>query len=277
MRKELEGARQLVSRLSRREWAFEVLLADLSSRFANLPCDEVESEIEIALRQLIALLGFDRSSFAELDSDGSLNVLCSVAVNGFEPFPLGPAPSFFNWYVREARRGKIIVIKSVEDLPPEATATAEYFRNSGLRSHLGIPIRVGGRIIAGIGFASFTKKQAWVDSLIIRLKLLGEVFALALARKRTEEQLAAALDEIKLREHQNPHLPSEADLRSKFSVTAAEAFIALGIARGETLFSLAEARGITVATARTQLKSVFSKLGAHRQSQLVALLSRKLF
>jgi GAF domain-containing protein len=266
-----------VNRLSRREQAFEVLLAELSSKFANLPNDEVESEIEIALRQLISFLGFDRSSFAEFDTDGTLNVLCSVAVSGVEPFPLGPAPSFFNWYVREARTAKIIVIKSVEDLPPEATATAEYFRHSGLRSHLGIPIRVGGRVIAGIGFASFTKRQAWIDSLIIRLKLLGEVFALALARKRTEEQLAAALEEIKRREHQGPNLASEAVLCSKFSLTAAEAFLALGIASGETLFSLAAARGITIATARTQLKSVFSKLGAHRQSQLVALLSRKLF
>ena len=140
-------------RLSQRQRAFEVLLADLSSRFANVPNDAVESQIEIALRQLIAFFGFDRSSFAEFDAEGRLNVLCSVAVKGVEPFPLGPTPSFLNWYVREARSGKMIVLRSVEDLPPEATATSEYLRQSGLRSHLGIPIRVGGRIIAGIGFA----------------------------------------------------------------------------------------------------------------------------
>ena len=169
------------------------------------------------------------------------------------------------------------MLRSVEDLPPEATGAAEYFRQSGLRSHLGIPIRVGGHIIAGIGFASFTKRQAWVDSLITRLKLLGEVFALALARKRAEENLAAALAEIERLEQENPHLPAEGALRSNFSLTAAEAYIALGIARGETLASIAAVRGIAVATARTQLKSVFSKLGAHRQSQLVGLLSRKLF
>ena len=156
----------MANRLSQRQQAFEVLLADLSSRFANVPNDAVESQIEIALRQLIAFLGFDRSSFAEFDAEGRLNVLCSIAVKGVEPFPLGPAPSFLNWYVREARSGKIIVMRSVEDLPPEATPTAEYFRKSGLRSHLGIPIRVGGRIIAGIGFASFTKRHAWVKSLI---------------------------------------------------------------------------------------------------------------
>ena len=267
----------MATRSSRRQLAFEVLLADLSARFANIPSNEVEREIEVALRQLITFFGFDRSSFAEFDGEGRLNVLCSVAVKGVEPFPLGPAQSFLNWYVREGRTGKIILMRSVEDLPPEATATAEYFRESGLRSHLGIPIRVGGHVIGGIGFASFTKKQAWVDSLITRLKLLGEVFVLALARKRADENLTAALAEIKRLEKEKPILPSKEALCSNFGLTAAEASITLGIAHGETLASIATVRGTTVATARTQLKSVFSKLGAHRQSQLVALLSRGLF
>ena len=55
------------------------------SSLLNIPCDEVESEIEIALRQLIAFLGFDRSSFAEFDAEGRLDVLCSVAVKGSSP------------------------------------------------------------------------------------------------------------------------------------------------------------------------------------------------
>jgi GAF domain-containing protein len=267
----------VANRLSRRQRAFEVLLADLSSRFANVSHDEVESQIEVALRQLIAFFSFERSSFAEFDAEGRVSILCSVAVKGVEPFPLGPAPSFLNWYVRETRTGKVIVLRSVEDVPPEETASVEYFRQSGLCSHLGVPIRVGGRIIAGIGLASFTKKQEWVASLITRLKLLGEVFALALARKRAEENLAAALAEIQRLKEEHPRLPNKEALRSNFGLTAAEADIALGIARGETLSALATVRGITIATARTQLKVVFEKLGAHRQSQLVALLSRTLF
>jgi len=80
--------------LPQRQRAFEVLLAELSSKFANVSGDEVEKQIEIALRQLIAFFGFDRSSFAELDAEGRINVLCSVAVKGVEPVPLGPLPSF---------------------------------------------------------------------------------------------------------------------------------------------------------------------------------------
>ena len=251
----------MANRLSPRQRAFEVLLADLSSRFANVPNDAVESQIEIALRQLIAFFGFDRSSFTEFDAEGRLNVLCSVSAKGVEPLPLGPMPSFLGWYVREARSGKMIVLRSAEDLPPEATATSEYLRQSGLRSHLGIPIRVGGRIIAVIGFASFTKKQAWVRGLIARLKLLGEVFVLALARKRADENLAAALAEIKRLKVEKPTLPSKEALCSDFGLTPAEANITLGIARGGTLASIATVRGSTIATARTQLKSVFSKWG----------------
>ena len=65
---------------------------------------------------------------------------------------------------------------------------------------------------------------------------------------------------------------SEASLRSRFCLTPAEAQIALGIADGKTLAAVAEVRGVSVSTARAQLKSVFVKTGTHRQAELVAFL-----
>ena len=97
---------------------FQSLLAELSGRFANVPSDQFESEIESALRQLIVFLGFDRSSFAEITADGWASVLCSVTTNGAEPFPCGPLPQFFDWYVSEARSGKVIALRSIKDIPP---------------------------------------------------------------------------------------------------------------------------------------------------------------
>ena len=74
----------------------------------------------------------------------------------------------------------------------------EYFQKTGLHSHLSIPFRVGGRVIGAIAFASFKQTRAWPDDLIARIKLVGEVFAHAIARKREHEKLKAALSEIKL-------------------------------------------------------------------------------
>jgi DNA-binding CsgD family transcriptional regulator len=272
----------------KRAQTYEALLADISSQFANLPSDQFEREIEDALRQLIAFLGFDRGFFAEFDDEGWLNVSCAVSVEGMEAWSRGPMPAFLSWYVGQLGAGNIISIESIDDFPPEATGEVEDFRRTEMHSQLAISLRVDGRIIAAIGFDALHPTQAWPDHLTAPLRLLGEVFALALARKRAEDNLAAALAEIEQLRHEaalaeieqlqreDASLPSEQSLCSRFGLTAAEAHIALGIARGETLALMASARGTSVTTARTQLQSVFAKVGVRRQAELVALLSGRL-
>jgi DNA-binding CsgD family transcriptional regulator len=68
--------------------------------------------------------------------------------------------------------------------------------------------------------------------------------------------------------------PPDALLRSAFNLTAAEARLATRLATGETLEHASDELGIAKETARNQLKSVFGKMAVHRQSELVALLSR---
>jgi transcriptional regulator with GAF, ATPase, and Fis domain len=179
--------------------AFERMLADLSARFANVPAERVESEIQIAQVILRQFLGFDRSTFAEFQEDGSLVVLSSTAVEGVEPTPHGPLPSQLSWFLAKLHAGEIFVVqKPALDLPPEAVGEAEYCQRTGLRSHLSIPLRIGGRIIGAIAFTAFKETRAWPGDLIARLKLVGEVFAQAIARKREQEKLLNAMAEIKV-------------------------------------------------------------------------------
>jgi PAS domain S-box-containing protein len=171
---------------------FERLLADLSASFANVSGDQLETEIESALRQLQAFLGFDRSNFVEFTADGWATVLCSVARDGVERYPPGPAPAFLSWYLGQVRAGKIMNVRSFDDLPPEAIEQTEYRRRSGIRSSLGIPLRVGGRVVGLINFSAFRSTRDWPDDLIARLKIVGEVIAQALVRRRS----AASLEEL---------------------------------------------------------------------------------
>jgi PAS domain S-box-containing protein len=168
--------------------AFERLLSDLSARFANVSGDQVDAEIERALKRLLNFLGFDRSNFGEYTVDGWINI-CSVAANGVEPHPLGRAPVFLGWYLDQIRAGKTILVRSLDDLPSEAIGEAEYFRRSGIRASLGIPLRVAGRIVGLINFAAFRSAREWPEELIARLKVVGEVMAQALARKRSDAAL----------------------------------------------------------------------------------------
>jgi formate hydrogenlyase transcriptional activator len=172
------------------------MLADLSARLANVSAERVESEIDVAQVMLREFLGFDRSTFAEFQEDGSLVILSSTAAKGFEATPHGPLPDRLAWFMARLRSGQSLVIHDSSDLPPEALGEIEYLKNTGLRSHLSIPFRIGGRVIGAIAFSSFSKTRSWPDDLIARIKLVGEVFAHAIARKREQEKLASAVSEI---------------------------------------------------------------------------------
>jgi transcriptional regulator with GAF, ATPase, and Fis domain len=205
--------------------AFERLLADLSARFTNLPGDQIETEIQIAQMSLREFLGFDRSTFGEFQEDGSLVVLSSTAVGGVEPTPLGQLPPQLTWFLGKLRAGETIVTPNAAvDLPPEAVAEAEYSRRTGLVSHVAIPLRISGRIIGAIAFAAFRETRAWPDDLIARLKLVGEVFAQAIARKREQEKLLGAMAEIKVLkerlEQENSYLKHAAQVRPPHGLTS---------------------------------------------------------
>ncbi len=172
--------------------AFERLLFDLSARFANVTGDQVVAEIESALKQLLEFLGFDRSTLAE-SIEGKQHILCSAAVEGVEPHLPGPVPAYQSWFTKQVLSGRTTVIRSYEDFPPEAAATAEYYRRVGMRFLLLIPLSVGGRIVASIRFGSFRRStREWPDEFIARLKVIGEVMVQALARRRSEAALRAS-------------------------------------------------------------------------------------
>lgn len=63
-------------------------------------------------------------------------------------------------------------------------------------------------------------------------------------------------------------------LRAAFHFTEAEAFLARRLLEGATLAEFAVDKGVTIHTARSQLKSLMQKAGVSRQSELINLLSR---
>ena len=178
--------------------AFERLLADLSATYANVPNERVVDEIEHGLARLNEFLGFDRSTFWEFAANGDRVALCSAAGAGLQPVPRGPASLQLDWVSDEIRAGRMVVLRSLpDDLPASAVAVREYVARLGIRSYLGIPLRVGGQIMGAIGFGAVRATRAWPEDLIARLKVVGEVFAQALARSRADSRLTAAHEEIK--------------------------------------------------------------------------------
>lgn len=58
--------------------------------------------------------------------------------------------------------------------------------------------------------------------------------------------------------------------REEWGLSAAEAQIATRLAAGEDLNAIGDARGVSLTTVRSQLQSIYAKVGVHRQAELVA-------
>jgi signal transduction histidine kinase len=169
---------------------FEAVLAELSATFVNVPASQVDSQIESGLRQIVELLGIDRCGFGEVSADGKQFVVTySYELPGVPPSSRIILQTQFPTYARMVRQG--LVVRLPDDLPPEAVQEREYCLRVGLKSNLAIPLTVMGSVVGGIGFSSFRSQRAWPDRFIERLRLIGDIFANALTRKRADEMLYA--------------------------------------------------------------------------------------
>ena len=183
---------------------FETLISHLSSRFINLPGEEVDGAIENALRRVCEFLELDHAVLWQWSASDPAVLLPTHAYPDQEGqrAPQNLSVEQFPWCLQEMVAGRSVVFSSPGELPPEAAVDRESCRRLGVKSNLTVPLWVGVTSRVGVlGFNAIRAERDWPDSLVQRLQLVAQVFANALARKRaeyalreSEERLALAAD-----------------------------------------------------------------------------------
>jgi formate hydrogenlyase transcriptional activator len=177
---------------------FERLLSDLSATFVNLPSEQVDQEIERWMGRIGTFLDMKVGTLAQFSEDQTrARFTHTWAAAGLEDLPSRPAAYHWPWTVDQIRSGKIVQFTNVEDLPDEAAIDKERFVAVGAISNISIPLSVGGTLVGVLSFSSRFPAEAWPDSYLERYKLLGDVFANALMRKRSDKALQQAFREIR--------------------------------------------------------------------------------
>ncbi|MDQ1636784.1 MAG: hypothetical protein QOF62_123 [Pyrinomonadaceae bacterium] len=175
---------------------FETLVTELSARFAGLSPNEVQHKIDTGLQSLVEFLGVDRASFLQFGDDWTtLYRSHSYTVPGIEPLPPPPIglKDPFPWITDQLRRGVTVNWSRIpDDVPAEAVNEKEYAARLGVKSGLSIPVLMGGSVICAISFTSILTYHEWPDAMVARLRLVGEIFAAAVERKRVEGALREA-------------------------------------------------------------------------------------
>jgi signal transduction histidine kinase len=171
---------------------FETLLSDLFAQLVHVETRGLDEALEGALRQMVSFLGVDRGNLDEY-VEGTPGIRISWAVPGIEKLPSVLAVSDFVWTADTLRRGGIVRFSRAEELSEAAALDRKCYERLGTRSHLSIPLQAGGPMLGVLSFDSVISERAWPDDVIVRLRLLSEVFAAALERKRIELSLAERL------------------------------------------------------------------------------------
>jgi signal transduction histidine kinase/integral membrane sensor domain MASE1 len=167
---------------------FEELLSRLSRAFVHLPVHAMDAAFEHWVRHLGKFLHVDRVVVRRLEPDGQLPVAYLWMAPGIEMADGFPTRNTeMPWLARRLLRDEVVVAPRISDLPREAELDAAIFRRFGVRSALMIPLAAGNAVLGTLAFVTLTAERDWPEEAVQRLRLVGEVFASALARRDAED------------------------------------------------------------------------------------------
>ena len=182
--------KQKTSELAK-EVEFEKLLTDLTARIINVPSDQVDREIEDAQQRVCEFLGLDLASIWQWPTDNPYSFVLTHIYRppGFPPTPEEMnAEEYFPWMQKQIMAGKVTALSSMEDLPAEAVRDKEFWIHYGIKTALTIPLSTGGAPPFGaVTFNDVRQERTWSEKLVNRLQLIVQIFANALARKRSDQ------------------------------------------------------------------------------------------
>jgi two-component sensor histidine kinase len=184
----------------------EKLVTSISARFINVRPDELGDEISTSLRRIGEFSGIDRCYLFQFSADGAtMDNTHEWCAPGIEPHIdelQGQSVDHFGFSMAKMRAGEIFHVPSVADLPPEAGPEVQEFEREGILSLINVPVQIGGVTAGFLGFDMVRKAKAWPEQDLRMIRLVGETFAMALERKRFEEDTQRSLreKEVLLRE-----------------------------------------------------------------------------
>jgi PAS domain S-box-containing protein len=185
--------RESTEEANRYSAAIETLLASISTRFVNVPGEQLDALVERALAETGRFLGVDRSYLLLFSDDGRrfshVVEWCALGVSAegslLEQMPVDDLP----WINGRLRRGETVAFRRLDELPPEAEAERREFQREGVRSLVNVPVSCAGQVVGIVGFDAVRAERAWTSEEVRILRILAELLGASIGRRRTETAL----------------------------------------------------------------------------------------
>jgi PAS domain S-box-containing protein/putative nucleotidyltransferase with HDIG domain len=178
--------------------AFDEIMTRILARFATSNYDEVDESIEVSLAEIAKHTGTDYVEiFLLADDKVSWKVThkWSQYISENQEFDHSIRSGTLPWSEQKIINGEVIRLNTLDDYPPEAAIDRQYSESNGAKSLISIPIIGKEQFVFGcLDLISYTRQITWKDSDVTHLKILGDVIANTLERKKAEVDLVVAYD-----------------------------------------------------------------------------------
>ncbi|MBP1751585.1 MAG: transcriptional regulator, Fis family [Geobacteraceae bacterium] len=168
---------------------FDQLISDIMIQFVKIPVERIDSEIRVAIRSVAEFLCFDRGAVYQV-SPGTAGMVCTHqwVPQGGRPVSVSPVFPSAPWVLDQILHGRDVILPSMEDLPLNTAADKKFFKTAGTQSHVSLAMEIDGKMLGAMTLECVHREKNWSDEVIRRLKLVADVFAGALERKRRRQE-----------------------------------------------------------------------------------------
>lgn len=189
---------------------FERLILMTSTKLINIPSIAIDKAIKETLKDIGKFSGVDRSYIFLFSDDGrKMDNTHEWCARGIEPQIerlKGLPTEYFSWSLNQIRKGEILHIPRIKDLPPESQPEKEEFEKEGIQSVVCVPISQEEKVVGFIGFDSVKKEKVWTEDSILLLRLIGDVLSNAIDRFQKESELRISEEKFRTLAENSPNM-----------------------------------------------------------------------
>ena len=172
---------------------FENLITTLSTNFIRLSSDEIDDEINYALKTVGKFTSISRIYIFLFHNHGSrINKTYEWCAEDTEPKIKelkGISTENIPGWLEKLKKFEPVYIPDVSKIEPKSKEEKKILKSQGIKSIVIIPMAHGETLTGFLGFESIKIKKLWTINDITLLKLFGEILANALERKKAEEEI----------------------------------------------------------------------------------------
>ena len=169
---------------------FEDLIAAASTRFINVPAEQIDDAVQRVLADIGSFAGVDRAYVILYGPDGrtlcNTHEWCAAGIASqqaeLQSFPRESVAMA----MAEIEGKGLLYVPEVGALDPAWAFEKQMFESGGIRSLVCVAMPVGGRVIGLTGFDAVREARTYGPQDLRLLRLVGELLAGALERKRLE-------------------------------------------------------------------------------------------